>query len=103
MAQVPVGVLQDACSKMEQMAGSLDKSCAKLQEVYVLFCFFDRQEAYVCMEHGLNSTISDVMLCIEPGVLMLFLLLSRMTCVQSSVLMLFLIFVSRLRSRWLRS
>jgi hypothetical protein len=31
MAQVPVGVLQDACSKMEQMAGSLDKSCVKLQ------------------------------------------------------------------------
>jgi hypothetical protein len=40
MAQVPVGVLQDACSKMEQMAGSLDKSCVKLQEAYVFFCFF---------------------------------------------------------------
>jgi hypothetical protein len=64
--------------------------------------FSYRQEAYACMEHGLNSTISDVILCVEPGVLMLFLLLSRMTCVQSSVLMLFLRFVSRLRS-WVLS
>lgn len=48
MAQVPVGVLQDACSKMEQMARSLDKSCVKLQEAYVLFCFF-RSPRSLCL------------------------------------------------------